>query len=133
MFHDWKIQYFQCVSSYQINLWIKYNSNKSPSKILCRNLQVESKMYMKNQRSWNGEIWVQPPFGTTLNCHLVSGLSISEPRPQGQQCCGTASPSSSLSPSPAFLTSSLGVFSGAKLQWTNLHLRVCSGEPNRMQ
>lgn len=116
-FHDWKIQQFAYVSSYQIDLQIKYNSNKNPS----RKLQADSKIYMKNQRNQNRETEVQTPLASIWD-HSKRPSGFRAPRkvrPRLRLCLGaTSSVQSCL---PHLLT---GVSAGTKPQWTSLYLRV---------
>ena len=49
-FMDRNTQYYKCVSSSQIGLWIECNLNQNPRKLFCEYCQHYSKVYMEKDR-----------------------------------------------------------------------------------
>ena len=54
MFMDRKTQYYQDVSSSQLDLQTQYNHNQNPIRF-CEYRQTDSKVYMKRQKTQNSQ------------------------------------------------------------------------------
>ena len=55
MFMDRKTQYFQGISSSQLDVQIEHSPNQNPSKLLCGNQQTDSKLYTERQKTQSSQ------------------------------------------------------------------------------
>ena len=55
MFMEQKTQYCQDVSSSQLDVYIQGNPNQNPSKLFYGYQQIDSKVYMKRQKTQNNQ------------------------------------------------------------------------------